>query len=324
MFSYIVRRLLYAIPILLVTTFAIFVFVSVASNPLAQLHQNPHITRVEIARIAHAKHLDESVFVRYGRYMWQVLHGNFGTGLTDPRPIGTDLLRVMGTTAQLLIPALLISIIVGIAIGIYSAVRQYSIFDYFFTTASFVGYAIPVFWLGLMLQIAATDMYTSWHVRLFYIFGISAAEPGTGFHFVADRIQHLALPVLALSAAFTAAYSRYMRASMLEVINSDYTRTARAKGLSERKVIGKHVFRNALIPVVTQVALDFGGLLAGAIVTENVFAIDGMGTYFLHYLTAGDPYPITAWLIVVVLSVIIFNLIADVVYGVLDPRIRYD
>jgi len=161
-------------------------------------------------------------------------------------------------------------------------------------------------------------------VRIFYTAQLSSVDPGHGIHFLLDRIQHLALPVLTLVVLTIAAYSRYMRASMLEVINSDYVRTARAKGLIERRVIMKHVFRNALIPLVTVVALDFGGIFGGAIVTEQIFTLDGMGTYFINSLQAADPYPVMAWLMITAVMIVVFNLIADIVYGVLDPRIRYD
>jgi peptide/nickel transport system permease protein len=173
----------------------------------------------------------------------------------------------------------------------------------------------------LMLQVLFTNIYLDFHVRIFYTAQLS--QPGAD-NWLLDRIQHLALPVIALSALTVANYSRYMRAQMLEVINADYTRTARAKGLSERRVIFKHVVRNALIPVVTQVAYDFGQLIGGAIATEQVFAIDGMGHYYLQALFTGDPYPVMAWLMVAGLAVILFNLFADILYGVLDPKIRYD
>jgi peptide/nickel transport system permease protein len=324
MLTFVARRLLYSVPVLVCATFLIFVFVSLSSNPLALLYQNPRITRAEIATIAHAKHLDEPVVVRYGYWVRDAALHRFGTGLTSPRPIWPDLTRVLGHTLELLGFVLVISVALGVAIGIYSAVRQYSFFDYASTTLSFVGFAMPVFWIALVLQVIFTDVYLHWHVRIFYTAGLSSPNPGHGLHFVLDRAQHLALPVIALSFLGVANYSRFMRASMLEVINADYTRTARAKGLGERGVIMRHVVRNALIPLVTQVALGFGAVFGGAVVTEQVFALDGMGHFFITALFAGDPYPVMAWLVVVAIMVIVFNLIADVLYGVLDPRIRYD
>jgi peptide/nickel transport system permease protein len=230
----------------------------------------------------------------------------------------------MGHTLQFILSALIISVIVGVSIGVYSALRQYSAFDYTATTLSFVGFAMPVFWLALMLQVLVVQIYLKWNIRVFYTSGLSSVDPGTGFHWFLDRAQHLALPIMALCVLSIAQYSRYMRASMLEVLNSDYVRTARAKGLVERRVVMKHAFRNALIPLVTVVAIDFGAIFAGAIVTETIFTLDGMGFYFINALQASDPYPVMAWLMVVATMVVTFNLIADVLYGVFDPRIRYD
>jgi peptide/nickel transport system permease protein len=211
-----------------------------------------------------------------------------------------------------------------VAIGVYSALRQYSVFDYGATTFSFVGLAMPVFWLALMLQILFVNIYLWFDVRIFYVASLNSVDPGTGFHFVLDRAQHLALPIIVLAVANIATYSRFMRAAMLEVVNSDYVRTARAKGLPERRVTMSHAFRNALIPLVTLVALNFGALLSGAIITETVFALDGMGIYFITHLQEGDPYPVMAFLMVSAVFVIVFNLIADLAYGWLDPRVRLD
>jgi peptide/nickel transport system permease protein len=252
------------------------------------------------------------------------VRADFGRTLFANRPITPDLKRVLGHTLQLLVTVEILAVLVAVGIGVLSAIRQYSVFDYSMTTLSFLGFAMPVFWLALILQVIFTNAFLKWHVRIFYTAQLSSVDPGHGFHFLLDRIQHLALPVLTLVVLTIAAYSRYMRASMLEVINSDYVRTARAKGLVERRVIMKHVFRNALIPLVTVVALDFGGIFGGAIVTEQIFTLDGMGNYFITSLQAADPYPVMAWLMITAVMIVVFNLIADIVYGVLDPRIRYD
>jgi len=218
----------------------------------------------------------------------------------------------------------LISLLIGVSIGIYSAIKQYSVFDYAATTFSFLGFAMPVFWLALMLQIAVTNLFLAWHVRIFYTSGLSSPDPGTGLHWLLDRAQHLAIPVLVLCVLNMAVYSRFMRASLLEVVNTDYVRTARAKGLTEQRVTMRHAVRNALIPVVTLAALNFGALIGGAIITEQIFQLDGMGNYFIQNLFSQDVYPIMAWLMITAIAIIIFNLIADILYGVLDPRVRYD
>jgi peptide/nickel transport system permease protein len=325
MLTYILRRVLYSIPVLLATSFLIFTFVSISGDPLGRLRANPNITAQQFQSIKHSKNLDRPVIVRYGIWARDAVTKKFGTTLFGNRPIWPDLQRVMGHTLQFILSALIISVIFGVAIGVYSALRQYSVFDYTATTLSFVGFATPVFWLALMLQVIVVQIYLKWNIRVFYTSGLSSpTNAGHGFHFLIDRVQHLALPVIALCVLSIAQYSRYMRASMLEVLNSDYVRTARAKGLLERRVVMKHAFRNALIPLVTVVAIDFGALFAGAIVTETIFTLDGMGFYFINALQASDPYPVMAWLMVVAVMVITFNLIADILYGVFDPRIRYD
>jgi len=324
MLTYVIRRLLYSIVVLIAASFIIFTFVSISNDPLAFLRMQPTASEQTIQNITERKHLDEPIPVQYLYWAKDALFNQFGTTTIGDRPILPELKRVMGHTLQLVIAAELLAILIAVFIGVYSALRQYSVFDYTATTFSFLGLATPVFWLGLMLQVLFVNVYLWFDIRIFYTANLSGIDPGTGIHFLLDRAQHLALPVIVLMVASVATYSRYMRASMLEVINSDYVRTARAKGLAERNVTMRHAFRNALIPLVTIVALNFGALLGGAVVTETVFALDGMGLYFVNQLNLGDPYPVMAWLMVTATFVIVFNLIADIAYGWLDPRVRYD
>ena len=324
MLTYIIRRVLYSVVVLVAASFLTFTFVAVSGDPLGPLRITPNLDEANLERISQEKHLDESVPVRYWYWAKDAFTNNFGTTLLDGRPILPDLWRVMKNTMQLVIAAELIAILIAIGIGVYSALRQYSPFDYTATTFSFLGLATPVFWLGLMLQVLVVTIYESTGHLIFPIANLSAVDPGTGFSFALDRAHHLVLPVTVLMVASIATYSRFMRASMLEVVNSDYVRTARAKGLSESRVTIRHAFRNALIPLVTVIALNFGGLLGGAIVTETVFSLDGMGLYFINALGTNDPYPVMAWLMITAIVIIAFNLIADIAYGVLDPRIRYE
>jgi peptide/nickel transport system permease protein len=231
---------------------------------------------------------------------------------------------VLINTLQLVVAAEVIAFVIAVALGTLSAKRQYSFFDYATTTLSFFGYSMPAFWFALLLQVTVVQIFFATGVRIFPIANLSSADPGTGLAFLLDRIHHLVLPVASLAIFSIASYSRYMRASMLEVIHSDYVRTARAKGVPERRITTRHSMRNALIPTVTVAALSFGTLLSGAIVIETVFGLDGMGRYFILQLGRRDPYPIMAWLLIVAIVVVIFNLVADLVYGYLDPRIRYD
>ena len=324
MLTYILRRLLYSLVVLIAASFLVFTMVSAAGDPMAELRLNPLISEETLQRQAEEKHLNDPIPVRYVYWVKEAVTDKFGTPLFVNEPIWDDLKRVIPHTLALVLAAELISLLIGVSIGIYSAIKQYSVFDYAATTFSFLGFAMPVFWLALMLQIAVTNLFLAWHVRIFYTSGLSSPDPGTGLHWLLDRAQHLAIPVLVLCVLNMAVYSRFMRASLLEVVNTDYVRTARAKGLTEQRVTMRHAVRNALIPVVTLAALNFGALIGGAIITEQIFQLDGMGNYFIQNLFSQDVYPIMAWLMITAIAIIIFNLIADILYGVLDPRVRYD
>ncbi len=324
MLTYVIRRLFYSTIVLIAASILVFWGMSLVTSPIGFLRMQPNISEQTIQNITERKHLDDPIYVRYGYWVKDALTNKFGTETVSDLPIWPDLQRAMGHTLQLIVAAELLAILLAVAIGVYSALRQYSAFDYGATTFSFVGLAMPVFWLALMLQILFVNIYLWFDVRIFYVASLNSVDPGTGIHFVLDRAQHLALPIIVLAIANIAVYSRFMRAAMLEVVNSDYVRTARAKGLPERRVTMSHAFRNALIPLVTLVALNFGGLLSGAVITETVFALDGMGLFFITRLNAGDPYPVMAFLMVSAVFVIVFNLIADLAYGWLDPRVRLE
>jgi len=324
MLTYVIRRLLYSIVVLFVASVLVFWGLNTVTSPIGFLRMQPNISEQTIQNISERKHLDDPIYVRYGYWVKDMFTNKFGTETVSDLPIWPDLQRAMGHTLQLIVAAELLAILLAVAIGVYSALRQYSVFDYAATTFSFVGLAMPVFWLALMMQILFVNIYLWFDVRIFYVASLNSVDPGSGIHFVLDRAQHLALPVIVLAVANIATYSRYMRAAMLEVVNSDYVRTARAKGLEERRVTMKHAFRNALIPLVTLVALNFGGLLSGAIITETIFALDGMGLYFFTNLQAGDPYPVMAFLMLTAVIVVVFNLLADLAYGWLDPRVRLE
>jgi peptide/nickel transport system permease protein len=322
MLTYILRRVLYSIPVLVLSTFLSFAFVSLAGDPRQNLLANPKLSLVNYNKLAHTYHLDVSIPVRYWYWVQDVFTHKLGSSLLTSQPIWPDITRVFGHTAQVIGLAEIIALTLGIAVGIFSAVKQYSVFDYLFTSVSFLGYAMPTFWLALLLQILFVDIYLKWHVRIFYTSGLNSGVQSNTWSL--DRLQHIALPVATLSIISFALYSRYMRASMLDVISTDYIRTARAKGLPERLVVMRHVFRNALIPIVTVAALNVGTLLGGAIVTETVFSLDGMGFYFINKLGQLDVYAVMGYLAVTATIIISFNLIADILYGYLDPRIRYD
>ena len=320
MLTFIARRVLYSVPVLVISTFLSFTFISLAGDPTANIRSNPQFSTVTLAHLQHEYHLDRSIPVRYGYWVEDIFRHKLGVSLKTSQPIWPDIKRTMGHTAQLVFLAEILALLFGISVGIFAAIRQYSRFDYFFTGFSFVGFAMPTFWLALLFQILFVNIYLKWGVRVFYTSGLNSVGKGT---WSLDRLQHIALPAITLCIINFAVYSRFMRASMLDVINSDYIRTARAKGMTESRVVLHHVVRNALIPLVTVATLNLGGLLGGAIVTETVYSLDGMGFYFNQKLGQLDLYSVMAYLLVTSVVVIGFNLLADIVYGYLDPRIRY-
>ena len=324
MLTYVIRRLLYSIPVLVVSSFLIFTFVATTTDPLEAVKMQPNVNQAAIQLVEKQNHLKDPVVVRYAYWVRDAFTNSFGRTILGERKILPDMVNRLGVTIQIIIAAELLTLLLAIAIGVYSAIRQYSVFDYSATTLSFLGLAIPVFWLGLILQIIFTNIFLKWNIRIFYTGSMSSIDPGNGFQFFIDRVQHLVLPVVTLSVISIAGYSRFMRASMLEVINADYIRTARAKGLIERRVVFKHAFRNALIPLMTLAAIDFGTLFGGTIITETVYGLPGMGRYFIDALAGGETYVIMAWLMVTATMVVVFNLLADLVLGFLDPRIRLD
>lgn len=327
MLTYIVRRVLYSIPVLVFASVITFFGITSVGDPLGTLRTQPGISQQTIQNIIERKHLDQPVHVRYGYWVRDSVTDKFGTTLFGSRPIWPQLKRAFMHTLQLVIAAEAIALVLAILLGVLSARYQYSFFDHTTTTVSFLGFSIPIFWFALMLQVAMVNILEATGMRLFYVAGLSS--PGISsadgfFVFWLDRARHLALPIIALSYVSVAQYSRYMRSSMLDVLNQDYVRTARAKGLTERKVTMKHALRNALIPVVTVAALNIGAVFGGVIITETVFSLDGMGLFFLRALAARDAYSLMAWMMLTAVLIILFNLIADILYGYLDPRIRYD
>ncbi len=267
-----------------------------------------------------------------------VLRGDFGrsTVIRQGAPVSAELLSRLGPTLELMISALVLSLLIGVPIGIYSAVRQYSRFDYFFTTISFIGSSMPVFFFGLLMILAFSVMpifledTVPWIPRLPSGLRVSIRpyeiaswlpriEPGSP----ADHLLHLIMPLTVLTFFNTATWSRFVRSSMLEVLRQDYVRTARAKGLVERVVIMKHALRNALIPFVTILVLQIPGVFAGAIITETVFAWPGMGRLYVDALNRSDWPVALAFIFITAILTVFATLLGDILYTVVDPRIKY-
>jgi peptide/nickel transport system permease protein len=324
--SYIVRRIAVGIAILLISSFLIYILVSLSGNPLAQLFANPHISRATIAAAKAELHLNQPLLERYWTWLTSFLRGDFGISTTG-QAVRPQIMPRLLVTLQMVLPAIVISVVLGVVVGVVSAVRQYSIMDHISTGLAYVFYSTPVFVLGILLKdFLAVDVNKA--VGHTVLFTIGQDTPGvTGTANVAgDAIAHTVLPVLTLVLITYAAWSRYQRSSMLDVLNADYIRLARAKGLSPRRVLYVHALRNALIPVTTVIALDFAAIIGGALITEIVFGWEGMGQFFFTGLkgpVSPDVNVVQAWFVIAAAAVVLFNILADVMYGLLDPRIRY-
>jgi len=312
MLTYALRRVLYSIPVVLIASFILFWGVRETFDPTARLanSNDPAAQQSEKERLG----LDQPIFVQYTDWLSGAVRGDFGQSAASRDDVSSMLSRAMGNTLQLIIIGAVVSAAIAIGVGVYSSVKQYSKLDYLFTGMSYVGIAMPPFWFGLLL-IEFFVVQNRWFLSV----GLHTGD-STAYNW--DYARHLVLPIATLCVQIVASWSRYQRASMLDALGADYVRTARAKGVPRRKVIFKHALRNSLIPFVTVVALDFGALFGGLIITENIFAIGGMGRLFYNALLVGDVYVVEAWMIVVAVLIIFFNLLADLLYGVLDPRIR--
>lgn len=319
MLTYITRRALYSIPVIIIASFLLFWFVSGTFDPCAKL-RNSREGAASYARCQERLGTNDPVLVQYKDWLNNAAQGDLGKSTRTNEDVSAMLSRSLWYTVQLIFWGILFSAIVAVALGVYSAVKQYSVLDYTFTGLSFVGLAMPPFWFGLLaIEFLAIWPNKNFGFDWFKFVGLHSGDT-TGFNM--DYIQHLILPVLTLTVQIIAEWSRFQRASMLDVMSADYIRTARAKGVPRRKVIFKHGLRNALIPLVTVMALDIGALFGGVIITEKIFSIPGMGRLFLDSLLVGDKPVLVAWTIITAIFIVLFNLLADVLYGVLDPRIR--
>jgi peptide/nickel transport system permease protein len=299
-----------------------FILSKAPGGPLTPYLQNPHITAADIARLKHNFGLDRPLYVQYFAWLGNVLRGDLGYSTSNSEPVTQAIFERLPATLLLMGTSIGLSLLVGVAFGIYAAIRPYSVQDYVITTFAFFGQSMPVFWLALMCQLAFA-------VAGITAFGYHFALPSAGISSsdtfdLGDRLQHLVLPVLVLSFLNIAVWSRFTRSSMLEVIKTDYIRTATAKGLSKSYVVMRHALKNALIPVVTIVAVSAPSLVAGAVVTETIFAWPGMGRLFINALGQFDFALLMGYLVLISFLVVLFNLIADVSYAWLDPRVKYD
>jgi peptide/nickel transport system permease protein len=344
MTRYIIRRLLQAIPLLFIISVILFILMQNMGDPLATMGGRTATRSEDRLRLTRQLGLDRPIFVQYLFWLigndWTkadldgdgiaetpgtrkgVLRGDFGTSLVNRGvPVTTVIWERLPNTLLLMLAAEVVIVSGALLIGIYSALHQYSKLDNTITTLTFFLYSMPVFFFALiMMQIfAVTFKSLGWP----YLPTVGMFEPSAG-KTVSQVAWHMVLPVAALSLGYLAGYSRYIRGSMLESMGQDYVRTAKSKGLPRRQVVYVHALKNAALPIVTLVALDLPFLLGGAVVTERIFAWPGMGRLFLDHLSRGDTPVIMGILMMIAVAVVVFQIIADLLYAWLDPRIRYD
>jgi len=330
MIAYAIRRLLISIPVLIVSSFLVFAMIANSGDPLEALRvTNPPTPPETIALEAKRLYLDLPWYERYWVWLTNVLQGDFGPSVNIREDINTEIWTRLGVTLRLVLIAMGLALVLAIIAGVTSAVKQYSKTDYTVTFFGFLFLATPTFWLAILLKelgITANQVDGDPDSRIFYTYGDRSAflDDPTAWNKFTDVTGHMILPTISLALITFASWSRFQRSSMLEVLGSDYVRLARAKGLRWRKVLTKHALRTALIPLVTVSALDFAGILGGAVITETIFGWAGMGQYLTDSIRTRDAYALMAWLLVAGTIVVIVNLIADLLYGVLDPRIRHD
>lgn len=322
MTQYLIRRLLQAILTLFVISVLLFGLISsVPGGIMSAYEENPDFSAEDIARIEAKYGLNDPVPVRYLKWLGNTLRGDWGNSFVSKRPAIQEIKDRLPNTLILMGSMLIVTLLIAIPLGIISALKQYSLFDHVATTIAFAGQSLPVFWFGLMLIII-------FHVTLKRPDG-KPLLPGSGMvtlgapPSLGDRIEHLILPVAMLALVSAAGYMRYLRSSMLDVIHEDYVRTARAKGLHERLVLYRHAFRNALIPLVTLIGLDLPSLFGGALFTETIFAWPGIGRLYFNAALKTDYPVVMAVLIIYSALIIASNLLVDVIYALLDPRIRF-
>jgi peptide/nickel transport system permease protein len=307
MTRYAVRRLLATIPTVLAVTVLVFLMLQLVPGDPAEVFLGEHRSTPELlAQVRHTMGLDRPLYVQYFSYLWDVLHGNLGVSLFNKQPVTGQILTALPHTLALALSSMFISTALGIILGVVSALKHNTWVDSVAMGFALVGVSMPVFWLGLLL-IFFFSVKLQWFPPM-----------GQG------SLSRLVLPALALGLLSSATLARLVRSSMLEVLSEDYVRTARAKGLAERAVIIRHALRNALIPAITVLGLQFGGLLSGAVLTETIFARLGLGRMYVESILNKDITMVQGLTLMIAVSIILTNLLVDLSYAVLDPRITYE
>jgi peptide/nickel transport system permease protein len=318
MSRYLLRRLLIAVPSLLGISIILYTVLALApGDPFGELATNPNVP-AEVAAGLRAKFgLDDPVWLRYLHWLVAMLQGDWGFSFASRIDVGVLIMQRLPTTLLVIGSSQILALLVALPVGVFAATRPYSIFDQIANTLAFVGFSLPTFFTGLLF-ILVFSIYLDW---LPFVFRADIAA--TGWRWYWEEFRQAIMPVAVLGLFQGASWTRYVRSAVLDVIRLDHVTTARSKGLSEHVVVIKHVVRNALIPVVTLVALSMPAVFGGAIVTEQIFRIPGIGSLLISAILANDTPVVMAVTFVLACLVILFNLIADILYGWLDPRISY-
>jgi peptide/nickel transport system permease protein len=316
MSQYVLRRLMIAIPSLLGISVVLFVVLALApGDPFSELATNPNVPPEVQAALRARFGLDDPIHLRYLHWLNAMLHGDWGFSFVSRMDVDTLILQRLPATLYVIGSAQILALLIAIPVGVYAATKPYSLFDQVANTLAFVGFSLPTFFTGILF-ILIFSVTLDW-LPFVYTTDIKA----TGIHYVLEMIRQAIMPVAVLGLFQAASMTRFVRSAMLDVIRLDYVTTARAKGLGQAKVIVKHVMRNAMIPVVTLIALQMPAVFGGAIVTEQIFRIPGIGSLLISSILSNDTPVVMAVTFVFACLVVLFNLIADVLYGWLDPRI---
>jgi peptide/nickel transport system permease protein len=316
--KYLIRRLLIAIPSVIGISVLLFTLLALApGDPFEELATNPAIPAEVRANLRAQFGLDDPVPVRYARWAGSMVKGDWGFSFASRVDVDKLILQRLPVTLFVIGSSLLLALVVALPVGVYAATRPYSLFDQIANTLAFIGFALPTFFTGILF-ILFFSIYLDW-----LPFVSRADISATGWRWYWEHFRQAIMPVMVLGLFQGAAWTRYVRSAVLDVIRLDYVTTARSKGLAEKVVVGKHVLRNALIPVVTLVALQMPAVFGGAIVTEQIFRVPGIGSLLISAILANDTPVIMGVTFVLAILVIFFNLLADIIYGWLDPRITY-
>jgi peptide/nickel transport system permease protein len=319
---YVLRRLAWAIPTLIFVTFLVYIALRIGTDPVASYKRiNPRATKAKIAQYIEVNGLDPNYVRGYFRWLGNFVTLDWPRSIKGSREVWPQLKDSLANTIRLGIAASGVGIVIGLALGVFAALRPGGRRDVAVNTAAFVGISIPPYVSAILFQLLFAVYWSRWFgSTLFPTSGVY--PPGQMGFDLGLMLKHMVLPTFVVAIQIIAVYSRYMRSSLLEVLSSEYMRTARSKGISEARVLFRHGLRNALIPVVTIAALDVGAIVGGLIITENVFSYPGMGKYFLSAFGEGDFPLLMPWMVIIVASTLFFNLLADISYAWLDPRIR--